>query len=580
MIFGSLTVLGAMKLLLVATIAIGVAGALVSWRERPEPGAVPLTLLLAGQCWWSATLFFRIDAAGLGAKVFWIDVSWLGIVIIPVAWLLFSLEYTGYSEYVRPRYIALLSIVPAVTAIIGLTNSYHNLMYLDSALTTEAGSAVLVRTPAVWFWVAALYTYLLGLLGAIPLLQFVTSDINTFRGQSLAILLGLFVPWVTNILFILDVLPTASIDPTPIAFMISGMAYLGALTQFQMFGTSPAPINPARRSVFDRMQEGAIVLDRQDHIVDMNAKAVAALEMRPTDALGRPVTDVVPEFDTLVGDQESRQTVFRPTDSPRAYDISVSPLSDAHGRTTGRILTLHDITDYLRQQQRLEVLNRVFRHNIRTNTQVIVSNAEYLADHNSEEKAAKVRQKALDIEDLSDKIRTVLEVFEQGREQTEPVKINSCLRSQLAAIRESHPDVTVDCRLSSRELHVDGLMKEVFWQILENAATHNTNAEPELTVEVESNDDRVEITVADNGPGIDDKELALVQKGTETPLEHGSGFGLAVIVWGTEIAGGRVSFSKNDPSGTVVTVDVPVLLSSEQKTEGSRAAGTGSVMPP
>ena len=71
--------------------------------------------------------------------------------------------------------------------------------------------------------------------------------------------------------------------------------------------------------------------------------------------------------------------------------------------------------------------------------------------------------------------------------------------------------------------------------------------------------DRVTIRVADNGPGIDEEEYAAVERGTETQLDHASGLGLWLIRWGASIAGGSVSVADNDPTGAVLTVDVPRL---------------------
>jgi sensor histidine kinase regulating citrate/malate metabolism len=49
----------------------------------------------------------------------------------------------------------------------------------------------------------------------------------------------------------------------------------------------------------------------------------------------------------------------------------------------------------------------------------------------------------------------------------------------------------------------------------------------------------------------------VLDSGTETALQHGSGLGLWLVKWGTEIVGGSVSFDRNEPTGTVVTATVP-----------------------
>lgn len=546
------------KIVLALTIVVSVTGGLLAWRERPEPGAVPLIALLAGQCWWAATLIFRIDATELGAKIFWVDVSWVGIGLIPVAWLFFSLEYAGYTEYTTRKYILASLVVPAITAVLGVTNDIHHLLYVESALVQRDAMTTLSRTPGVWFWVTAGYTYLLGLLGAIPLFQLVSSSVRTFRGQSVTLLVGIFAPWIVNILYLFEMFPTAGVDPTPIAFAVSGVAYLGALTRFQLFGTNPSPIRHARATVFNRMQQGALVLDSHDNVVDMNEQAASALDTTAQNALGQPILHVCPDFTPWTATSGANQSIFRPPDLNRAYDVSESHIRDIHDRLLGRVITLHEISDLLRQQQRLEVLNRVFRHNIRTNTQVILGNANYLATHNSETKATAVEENALEIQDISDKVRAILDVFKQGREEQTYIQLATIVEETVKSVRDEYPAVETSITPIDEDLYVDSLFDTVCSNVIENAAQHNTNPDPQVRVSVETRQNTIEITVTDNGPGINDHELALVSQGTETPLEHGSSFGLALIVWGTDIAGGDVTFDDNSPTGTIVTIRAPL----------------------
>ncbi|WP_277542891.1 histidine kinase N-terminal 7TM domain-containing protein [Haloarcula laminariae] len=546
-----------MKLALLASIAVGVTTGLLAWRERPEPGAVPLVLLMAGQCWWSATLIFRIEAATLGMKVLFSNSTWLGVAIIPAAWLLFALEYGGYNEYTTRRHVLLIMVVPAITAFLGLTDQFHHLIYLDATLIHQDGILSLSRTPGPWFWVIAVYTYLLGFLGLVPLLKLITSQVRSFRGQSLALFVGLVAPWATNLAHLSGYLPTAGIDPTPVAFTLSGVAYLSALTQFKLFGASPTPIRHARRSLYEQMHQGALVLDTHGTIVDMNDRAAAVLGTTTDRALGEHLETVSPEL-TAIGDTTGQhKRVFTPQGTRRTYDVSESPVTDVHDRTIGRIITLHDISDLFRMQQRLEVLHRVFRHNIRTNIQVILGYAGYLATHNSQSKAETLKRNAMEIEATGEKVREIIDVFEEGRKEREKLRLHAILRECVDATAEAYPGVTVEYDPGPEDLLVDSLFDIVCSNVIENAAQHNTSPEPWVHVSVEAGEGSVEVRVADNGPGIEDHELALVEEGTETPLKHGSGFGLALTAWGTDIAGGSVEF-ESDESGTCVVLEMPV----------------------
>jgi signal transduction histidine kinase len=66
--------------------------------------------------------------------------------------------------------------------------------------------------------------------------------------------------------------------------------------------------------------------------------------------------------------------------------------------------------------------------------------------------------------------------------------------------------------------------------LLENAAIHSESDQPEATVHLK-NGSRKELTVSDNGPGIPDQELTVLEKGSEDALEHGSGLGLWLVKW-------------------------------------------------
>lgn len=544
--------------ILLATIAIGTAAALIAWRERPEPGAVPLVLMLAGQCWWSALLIFDLEASTLGTKVFWANLRWIGVVIIPLGWVLFSLEYTGRDRYVRPRYVALLAIVPALTVVFALTDSA--LLYTDSRLIYENGIPLLSRTPGPWFWVITVYTYLLGLLGSLPLLELIRNDSLPFRGQSAALLVGILAPWVSNVLFLAGAIPISGLDPTPVAFSISGVAYLGALTRFQLFGTSPSPNPRARRLLFERMPDGAIVTDGHGSVVDINETGAAILGTAPNAVLGKPLREVAPD-DTLVptDGSPSEQRPFPSPHDDRLYDVAATCITDIHDRTIGHVITFHDVSEHVRQQQRHEVLNRVFRHNIRTETNVISSYTELLADRQSQAVADEITASARRIEELATKAREIIEVFERGRKSIEPVSLESLLDDGIATIREEYPAARIDRASDLNGIYVASVLEPVFTNLIENGVEHNTGSDPVVRVGVETAGDWVRIRIEDDGPGIDESERSTLERGTETPLEHGSGLGLWLAKWGAEIAGGSVTFAANEPTGSVVTVEVPVL---------------------
>ncbi|WP_231727896.1 sensor histidine kinase [Haloferax profundi] len=554
--------------LLFISIAIGSAATILAWRARPEPGSKPLVALLVAQSWWSTCIIFKLRAPALDAKLLWANLAWIGVVAIPVAWFLFALEYTGRDEYLRPRYVGALSVVPVLTVIFALTGQYHDLLYVRPT-GAELNGVVLFEQGGPWFWITAAYTYILGVFGMIPILGLLTSDAVAFRGQSAALVVGLLAPWVTNVLFLAGLLPTSGVDPTPIAFSVSGIVYLAALTQFRLLGTSPAPNKRARQFLFDRMQGGAIVVDANDYVVDMNDSSVRILGIDATDVLGGPANEIIPEYDRLPEDGAlPGHLTIGDELGGHPYDVTSTRITNVRGTPIGRVITFHDVGEHLRQQQRLEVLNRVLRHNIRTETNVIYG---YVSRFEDDENAKTVKERALRIEEIGKKGRKAIELFDKTRDRTEPKSLHSLLDRCIESTRDSYPKATIERSQPNEDVAVAGLLRQVFSNAIENAVEHNPSDTPHVWVTVEMEGDTVYVEVADDGPGIAEYELAVLEDGTETPLKHGSGLGLWIVKWGTDIAGGEVRFTENDPEGSVVTIEVPVLSRDAQVVASERS---------
>jgi len=540
------------------TIAVAATSAILAWRERPEPGAIPLTWMLVGQTIWAVLFVFELQAPTQAGKIVWSDLQWIGVVVIPVAWLLFALEYTGRDRYVTSRTITILSIPPIITVALAVFGDPGHFFYRDSTMITVNGMQVLHRVGGSWYWAITGYTYLLGILGTIPLLELVRSDAQPFRGQSALILLGIIAPWGANAVFLSGVIPELGFDPTPIAFTISGVAYLGAIRWYRLFGTSPAPTHGAHRFVFEKMHEGALVVDRHDNIVDLNDNAAGIFEIEPTAVLGRPANEVLPDYESLPDDGQTDDhfTIDR-NGSTGFYDVNVTRVTDYHDRTVGKVITFHDIGQHLRQQQRLEVMNRVLRHNIRSEAQVIFGCLDNLPV--DDESIDQAKQHLRNIENLSEQARTIDDLFEM--EETEPkgVSLHQILKNEIQSVRDRYPSVQIDYHSLTPAIEVSSSFIPVFSNLIENAAHHNTNPQPRVVVRCEKRGEYVEVVVEDNGSGIDSYEREVLERGRETPLKHGSGLGMWVITWGTRIGGGEVRIEDSTPTGTAVTITAPVL---------------------
>ena len=549
--------------LLVAVI-VGVSAAMLAWRERPEPGATWLTLLLVGQVWWTVFLLFEIEATEYATKVLWYDVQWLGTVIIPVAWLLFALEYTGRNRYVNSWTIAGLSVIPATTVLIALTGVGEGFLVVELVPVEMSTGSFLRAEPGPWYFFIAGYTYLLGLLGSIPILQLVRDDARPFRGQSAALLVGTAVPWISSIGYLLGYTPVSGLDLTPVAFAASGIAYLLALSRFRLLIISPAPRRHARQMVFDTLHDPAFVLDTEGYVVDLNQSAVATFDLDRYTTVGSAASAAIPSYGEFTADDDSEYVTAVGSNGRRPYDVSVRDVTGVHSRSIGRVIVFHDIGEYLSLQQRLEVLNRVFRHNVRTETNLICGYVDRIAENPEDGEAISiVKQSAGRIHELSERTRSASDMFDPTSNSLAPRRLDELLPVIVDRVQGEYPaaDVTLDGELPP--VSVPEVLDVVIDNLLSNAIRHNPRERPSALVSARVDGEWVEVTVADDGQGMNEAERRVLERGTETPLEHGSGIGLWIVKWGAELAGGTVTFADREPTGTIVTVRVPSSGSAE-----------------
>lgn len=91
---------------------------------------------------------------------------------------------------------------------------------------------------------------------------------------------------------------------------------------------------------------------------------------------------------------------------------------------------------------------------------------------------------------------------------------------------------------------------------LENALEHRDRSSPRVRLAVHDGDERVRIAVTDDGPGMPERERAVIRE-EETPLFHGTGVGLWTLDWLVTRLGGGMTTAEDEGRGTTVTLVLP-----------------------
>lgn len=206
--------------------------------------------------------------------------------------------------------------------------------------------------------------------------------------------------------------------------------------------------------------------------------------------------------------------------------------------------------------QQLHVFNRILRHNLRNNLNVIRgytgTATDRVTDPELQSQLATVHDTAGELLRMSEKLK-IIEQINPAEAASPTVDLVELVTAECERLQDAHPAVTITTELPD---HVwitgDDTLAYAIRETVDNAITHHDEspAACELTIELTRTAETAVLEITDNGPGIPPAELQPVRTNTETPLSHGSGIGLWIVTWTCRRHGGNVTFSAAPSGGT------------------------------
>jgi hypothetical protein len=256
-------------------------------RERPDPMARPLALLMFAVAAWAVPQAISFECTTLGCVAFWQRVRYPGTVAAPVLYLLVSLRYAGHEEWLSRRTFALLGVVPTITVVAVWTNPSHGLFWESLSVASVAGASVLHADFGPWYWMHLGYLYPVTVVGLLVLAAVTIRSGPIYRKQTLLILVGGFVPLVTNGVLNFASGPGPAIDFTTTAMVVSGVTFALALFHFDLLDVRPV----ARDRLVEALDDGMVVVGPNGRIRDFNPTARRVIDGIEID---RPAGEVLP----------------------------------------------------------------------------------------------------------------------------------------------------------------------------------------------------------------------------------------------------------------------------------------------
>ncbi|HEX2728212.1 MAG TPA: histidine kinase N-terminal 7TM domain-containing protein, partial [Rubrobacteraceae bacterium] len=544
-----------------------VAAALALFIGRREvPGAGTVALMMVAVLAWSLGYAFELGQSGLGTKLFWAKVQYLGICTVPAAWLSFALRYTGRERWLTRRNLALIAALPLVTLALVWTNELHGLIW--SRTTIDPSRTFLRLEHGTVFWVYWIYAYVLLILGTLVLFSKLLRTPGLYREQTWALLIGASAPWVGNGAYVVGLNPFPGLDLTPFAFLFSGVALSFGILRYRFLDIVPV----ARDAAIEGMNDAVIVADARGRIVDLNPAAREVLGIAASDSAGAHLSEIAPDLAALLdiyggADSARKEVEIRAGDDLREYEMSLSSLRDRKERLTGHLLVLRDVTErklaereLLRQRAQLAHSNAELEHfayliahdlraplrGINGFSNILLEDHAAQLDTGGREHLTRIADAARHMGRIIDELLD-LSSLTRAELRRETVDLSSLARRVADELRQGAPErrATFDIQ---PDLTVEGdgrLLRIALTNLLDNAWKF-TSRQSAATIEfgIAETAGTPAYFVRDDGVGFDmnyaDKLFDAFQRLHSASEFEGVGIGLAAVERVVERHGGRV----------------------------------------
>ena len=555
-----------------------------SWRLRATSHTPAFTVVMLSVTWWLATSVLDILSPDPFQKILIIKLGYIGVLALPVAWIAFSLQYSGRGHLLTPLRLVLLGLIPA--ALLGMIASGS--LWSEIQFKSWGPFLHISVNFTPWIWPQLLFEYSLNLAGSVILARHVIGLPRIYRYQTIALMIGAVIPLGVNVLYQLSVHHDNEYDLTAISFALSGIAIAWGLYRYKLFTLLPI----ARNVLVENMPAGFVVLSDSFTIADVNPAALAMMACTRASCMGKPIARVFPPCAALV--EQIQAGSFHPIVIELASSADASfcevqavKINQGKGDVLSYLVILLDISQRMLTEEGLKkalaaekdlyaLRSRLVAntsHEFRTPLSVIFSSAELLEHYGDTWSPAKRLEHIQRIKGaVQHMTRMVDDILLVGRTDANkvllkpvPIELVSFCETLLEETRLkdqgrhifSFVKTVPECTVTLDEL----LLRQIISNLLENAAKYsleNTSIRLDLTAAGGC----WRLDLSDQGFGIPTSDLLHLgepfYRGENVGHLNGTGLGLTIVMKSLELIGGQIEFYSVENQGTHVSIQVPI----------------------
>ena len=350
-------------------------------------------------------------------------------------------------------------------------------------------------------------------------------------------------------------------------------------------------LNDFNEKIFNSLHAGILILDDKMTVLKANKYFCETFNIKSSEIIGRLLStlkvsivdsEVLRNAKKVINDGEKDFTIVKRSEYSKVYEIKLYPftaLKSGDISTTGCILVIEDISKKIEFEEKifqaeklssLSILTAGVAHEINNPLSSIMSNVQNLIeDEKDSDRIVALRWIEQETRRIANIIHELL-AFSAGKIDTSKVcDINAVIKQVVSIVKyavsknkQIKIKLSLETDLPKASIN-EGEMKQVVINILNNSihAIPKTG-KIEIRTKYRTENRVIEITIKDNGVGIEEKNIPRIFDPFFTTKENGVGTGLGLsIVYGIVTKHrGKISIRSKLNSGTTVNLEIPAML--------------------
>jgi diguanylate cyclase (GGDEF) domain len=289
---------------------------------------------------------FELRAGTVEEIRFFLKVEYFGQPFMGAFWLLFAYKFHVHkSPSVKLNIMAL--VIPALTLFFSATNEFHRLFYTDVSAVRYDGFILAKITRGPWYYVNVIYSFGALFLGIFLFFSAWKKTGYQVRTQAFWLLAGSVWPAIFDAVYLLGWSPYGlALDP--VAFVLLAACFFNALFRYDFLDLT----DMVRSVAFSEIQEGILVLDVNNRLIDFNRAAQRFFPWVKQESIGADIS-ILNQGDAVMNLADDRFEMMLDTDDgAKCCEIRVTDLHQQ--KTLGYAYFIRDITEQKKMLHELE----------------------------------------------------------------------------------------------------------------------------------------------------------------------------------------------------------------------------------